>query len=107
MNVVLFGATGMIGAGVLIECLEDPDVHSVLSIGRRPTGRTHPKLRELVRADVSNFADVRDDLRGFDACFYCLGVSAAGMSEDNVHLVHSHIVAAQPYAREISDQAEE
>lgn len=80
MNVVLFGATGMVGGGVLIECLEDPRVDSVVSVGRRPCGVTHPKLREVIRSEVSELGDV-DDLADCDACFFCLGVSSAGMSE--------------------------
>lgn len=82
MNVIVFGATGMIGGGVLLECLDDARVRSVLTIGRRATGITHPKLREIVRSDLSDFSDVRSELQGYDACFYCLGVSAAGMSEE-------------------------
>lgn len=81
MNVVVFGATGMVGAGVLTECLEDPRVHSVLVVGRNPCGVAHPKLRELIRSDFLDYGDVRADLTGRDACFFCLGVSAAGMNE--------------------------
>src|SRR5215468_4654579 len=81
LKVILFGATGMVGQSVLGECLRNPAVESVLSIGRSPTGRADPKLRELVRKDL--FAvDVPDaELQGYDACFFCLGVSSAGMSE--------------------------
>jgi uncharacterized protein YbjT (DUF2867 family) len=76
MNVILFGATGMVGQGVLRECLRDDGVERVLAIGRGATGVTHPKLREL------KFADATDaELHGYDACFFCLGVSSAGMSE--------------------------
>jgi uncharacterized protein YbjT (DUF2867 family) len=79
VNVLLFGATGMIGQGVLRECLLDADVVRVVSIGRSASGVQHPKLREIVRADLFDYAGV--DLAGIDACFFCLGVSAAGMSE--------------------------
>ena len=79
MNVLLFGATGMIGQGVLRECLLDPDVARVVSVGRSATGIAHPKLVEIVRADLFDYAGV--DLAGIDACFFCLGVSAAGMTE--------------------------
>lgn len=82
MKVILFGATGMVGQGVLRECLRDDGVESVLAIGRRSTGVTHPKLREIVQQDLFDFAAVPDaDLQGYDACFFCLGVSSAGMSE--------------------------
>ncbi len=82
MNVVVFGATGMVGAGVLLECLEDARVASVLVVGRRPCGVRHAKVRELVREDFYDWRDVAPDLEGHDACFFCLGVSAAGMSEE-------------------------
>ena len=87
MNVVLFGATGMVGAGVLIECLVDPRVESVLAVGRRPCGVSHPKLRELIRSDLFDYADAAEDFLNLDACFFCLGVSAVGMSEADYHSV--------------------
>ena len=77
---LLFGATGMVGQGVLRECLRDDGIESVLVIGRSSTGIDHPKLRARIQADLFDFA-AADDLRGYDACFFCLGVSAAGMSE--------------------------
>lgn len=81
MRVILFGATGMIGQGVLRECLRDDQVTAVLVVGRAATGHEHPKLRELVRADVSDLEPVAGELDGYDACLFCLGVSAAGMKE--------------------------
>src|SRR6185436_11732043 len=81
MKVVLFGATGMIGQGVLRECLLDPEVTAVLSVARRTTGKTHAKLRELVHRDFLDFSSVANELSGYDACLFCLGVSSAGMSE--------------------------
>jgi uncharacterized protein YbjT (DUF2867 family) len=81
MNVVLFGATGMIGQGVLRECLLASDVNRVLTIGRTATGVQNAKLQELVQADMWSYASIEDQLRGFDACFFCLGVTSAGMSE--------------------------
>jgi uncharacterized protein YbjT (DUF2867 family) len=85
MKVILFGATGMVGSGVLIECLEDPRVHSVLAVGRRSCGVSHPKLRERIRVDLFEYGDARADLAGYEACFFCLGVSSAGMSETAYH----------------------
>ena len=82
MNVVLFGATGMIGQGVLRECLLDPDVMSVLSIVRRPTGQHDAKLRELVHENFFDFSSIEEQLIGRDACFFCLGISSTGMSEE-------------------------
>lgn len=81
MRVVVFGANGMVGGGVLRECLEDPDIESVLAVGRRACGLTHPKLRELIHADLFDLQSVSGELAGYDACFYCLGVSSAGMGE--------------------------
>lgn len=81
MRIILFGATGMVGQGVLRECLRDDGVEHVLSIGRRSVGRTHPKLSELIREDLFDFGVAGADLQGYGACFFCLGVSSAGLSE--------------------------
>jgi uncharacterized protein YbjT (DUF2867 family) len=81
VKVILFGATGMVGQGVLRECLLDPGVPAVLAIGRSATGQQHEKLREIVHADVSDLSGIEGRLSGYDACFFCLGVSAAGMNE--------------------------
>ena len=81
MRVLIFGATGMVGQGVLRECLLEPDVSLVQTIGRTATGLKHPKLRETVHADLLHYDAMEDQLGGFDACFFCLGVSSAGMSE--------------------------
>lgn len=82
MKVILFGATGMVGQAVLRECLRDQNVENVLVIGRSATGLTQPKLREILQKDLFDFSAVAEaDLRGYDACFFCLGVSAAGMNE--------------------------
>jgi uncharacterized protein YbjT (DUF2867 family) len=78
VKVLIFGATGMVGQGVLRECLEAPDVELVKTIGRAPTGQRHPKLRELVHAEMWQYDGIEDELSGFDACFFCIGVSAAG-----------------------------
>lgn len=82
MKVALFGATGMVGAGVLRECLKDDRVTEVLAVLRTPTGITHPKLRELTRTDFFDFRDARDAFRGAEACFFCLGVTAVGKTEE-------------------------
>jgi uncharacterized protein YbjT (DUF2867 family) len=82
MKIVLFGATGMIGQGVLRECLLNSDVERVLSIGRAKTGQQHPKLREIVHDNFVDFSSIESELSGYDACFFCLGVTSAGMSEE-------------------------
>jgi uncharacterized protein YbjT (DUF2867 family) len=81
VRVVLFGATGMVGQGVLRECLLDPDVESVVTVGRRANGQIHPKLRELVHKDLLDLAPLESELTGLDAAFFCLGVTSAGMTE--------------------------
>jgi|SRR5580704_822692 uncharacterized protein YbjT (DUF2867 family) len=81
MRVLLFGATGMVGYGVLRECLQDPDIQLVETVGRTATGGKHPKLREIVHKDLADVAPIESELSGFDACFFCLGVTAAGLDE--------------------------
>src|ERR1700691_35332 len=87
MKVLLFGATGMVGQGVLRECLLDADVDGVVSIGRGLTGQQHPKLRELPHDNFLDFSAIEDQLSGFDACFFCLGVSSAGLTEEQYERV--------------------
>jgi len=73
----------MVGQGVLRECLVDPEVEGVVTVGRSATGQQHPKLRELIHDDFFDFSSIENELSGFDACFFCLGVSSAGMSEES------------------------
>ena len=72
----------MVGEGVLLQCLNHPDVEQVLVINRRPGGVSHPKLREIIQRDFFDLAPIEQQLSGFDACFFCLGVSSVGMSKD-------------------------
>ncbi|MCY0989137.1 epimerase [Nannocystis sp. ILAH1] len=81
MKVLIFGATGMIGQGVLRESLIDPQIEQVTVVGRNPTGQRHPKLREVVHANMDDLGPIMPQLAGHDACFFCVGVSSAGMSE--------------------------
>jgi uncharacterized protein YbjT (DUF2867 family) len=81
MKVIITGATGMVGEGVLLECLENPAVERVLSVSRRPCGHTHPKLTECLVPDFRELAGVEPQLTGYDACFYCAGVSSVGLKE--------------------------
>jgi uncharacterized protein YbjT (DUF2867 family) len=95
MKVLLFGATGMVGQGVLRECLLDPRVELVETLGRTATGVQHPKLREVVHPDLWNYASIETELSGFDACFFCLGVSAGGMKEtDYARITYGITLAA-------------
>ncbi|MBX3232744.1 MAG: NAD-dependent epimerase/dehydratase family protein [Labilithrix sp.] len=82
MKVIITGATGYVGSGVLAECLRHPDVTSVLCVDRRPNERHEAKLKQLVVRDFMDLAAVKGELVGYDACFYCAGVSSVGMSEE-------------------------
>ena len=81
MKVVLFGATGMVGQGALRECVLDAEVEQVLTIVRRAIGPKDAKVRELVHADFLDYSIIEAELVGYDACFFCLGVSSAGLTE--------------------------
>jgi len=81
MKIILIGASGMVGAGTLREALNAPEVESVLSIGRRPCGVEHPKLRELLLPDLFDFSAVEDQLVGYDACIWAVGISSVGLDE--------------------------
>ena len=81
MKVILTGATGMVGEGVLLECLEDPRVERVQSVSRRACGRSHPKLRELLVPDFRQLEAFESQLSSYDACFYCAGISSVGLKE--------------------------
>lgn len=94
MRVLLFGATGMIGQGVLRECLLDPEVSAVQTVGRSATGAQHPKLQELVHRDLWRYQSVKGALTGFDACFFCLGVSSAGMQKEEYRRITYGITLA-------------
>jgi len=94
MKVILFGATGMVGQGVLRECLLDPSVESVVSIVRTATGQKHDKLRVIVQRDFLDFSAIAGDLTGFGACFFCLGISSVGMKEADYSRVTYEITTA-------------
>jgi uncharacterized protein YbjT (DUF2867 family) len=95
MRVLLFGATGMVGQGVQRECLLDPRVELVETLGRTAAGVLHRKVREIVHPDLWNYSAIERELSGVDACFFCLGVSAAGMEEaDYAHITYGITMAA-------------
>ncbi len=87
LKVIITGATGMVGEGVLLVCLENPAVSNVLIINRRPLGITHPKLKEIIHEDFHDLSPVAEHLAGYDACFFCLGVSSVGMKMDKYRKV--------------------
>lgn len=81
IKAIITGGSGMVGEGVLYECLENNDVEEILVIGRRSCGYTHPKLKEIVQPDMYNLSTIEDQLEGYDACFFCLGTSSVGKKE--------------------------
>lgn len=81
IRAIITGVTGMVGEGVLHECLNSPDVENVLIINRRPSGISHPKLTEILHKDFFDLSPIKEELRGFNACYFCLGVSSVGMKE--------------------------
>jgi hypothetical protein len=85
IKAIITGTTGMVGEGVLSECLEHPDVEKILVINRRSCGVTHPKLTEILHADFFNLAPVADQLKGYNACFFCLGVSSIGLKQEEYY----------------------
>jgi len=94
MRVIIFGATGMVGQGVLRECLVDAGIDRVLVVGRSPTGVRNAKLTEIIHDDFLDYAAIEPQLTGFDACFFCLGVSSIGMSEQRYrHLTYDLTLA--------------
>ena len=82
MKVIITGATGMVGEGVLLECLENPAVKQVLIVNRKQSPVRHPKLKELIVPDFMNLEKVEEQLTGYDACFYCAGISSVGVNEE-------------------------
>ena len=95
MKVIIFGATGMVGQGVLRECLLDDEISSLLTVGRTTTGIASPKLHEIQQVDLLDYGPIESRLAGFDACFFCLGISSAAMKEaDYERLTYGVTLAA-------------
>jgi uncharacterized protein YbjT (DUF2867 family) len=106
MKVILFGATGMVGQGVLRECLLDAEVESVLVVGRSSTGQRHPKLREILLDNFLDYSAIESQLAGYDACFFCLGVSSVGLSEERYrHLTYDITLAAASTLARLNPQS--
>jgi uncharacterized protein YbjT (DUF2867 family) len=103
MNVIIFGATGMVGQGVLRECLIDPGIERVLVVGRSPSGLRNTKLQEIIHDDFLDYRRIAPQLSGFEACFFCLGVSSIGMSEERYrHLTYDITLAAATRLAELN-----
>lgn len=94
MKLILFGATGMIGQGVLRECLLDPEVDLVATVGRTAAAAQHAKLRQIVHRDLRRYEAIESELAGFDACFFCLGISSTGVSAEEYERVTYGITVA-------------
>ena len=93
-KVIITGSTGMVGKGVLLECLESPKIEEVLIINRSTLGMEHPKLKEVLLADFSTVESIKDELESYDACFYCMGVSSVGMSEEQYTIITYDVTKA-------------
>jgi uncharacterized protein YbjT (DUF2867 family) len=105
MKVILFGASGMVGQGVLRECLRSAEVTKVLAVVRAPLEQKDPKLEELIQSDLADLAPVESKLSGYDACFFCLGVSSAGMSEEKYRkLTHDLTLSAASILSRLNPQ---
>lgn len=85
IRAIITGATGMVGEGVMHECLQSDDVEDVLIINRRPSGYTHPKLKEIIHENFFDLSAIEQQLKGYNACYFCLGVSSVGMSKDDYY----------------------
>lgn len=103
MKVAITGSTGMVGKGVLLECLDDDRVSEVLVINRSSLAMQHPKLKEVLLKDFANPTPIKDELKGYDAVYYCLGVSAGGMSEaDYKHITYDYALALGKVFKEVN-----
>ena len=85
INAIITGTTGMVGKAILLECLEHPSVNSILVINRKSIGLKHPKLKEIIHSDFFDLSPIQHELKGYNACFFCLGVSAMGLNEAQYH----------------------
>lgn len=82
MKVIVTGSTGMVGKGVLLECLDDSSIEQILVVNRSPIGLNHPKLKEILHTDFTDFSQIQSEFETYDACFHCMGVSSAGISDE-------------------------
>jgi putative NADH-flavin reductase len=95
IKAIITGATGMVGEGILIECLNSPDVEQVLIINRKPSGFSHPKLKEIIHGNFFDLSPVASQLTGYNACYFCLGVSSVGMKEpEYTHVTYDLTMSA-------------
>ncbi len=106
MKVILTGASGMIGKGVLYECIDHPKITEIISIGRSELDVENPKLKHLIHSDFSDYSDIKDQLKGAAACYLCMGVSAAGMTEEKyTTITHEYTLALAKTVYELNPEA--
>lgn len=104
-RVMIFGATGTVGAGTLLECLDHPEIDEVICVLRRPNGREHPKLREVIHDDFMDFSSIAAEFGNIDGCFWAIGVPSSGRSEEEyTRITHDYTFAAAEVLREQSPQ---
>lgn len=105
LNVILFGATGMVGSGVLLECLKHPAVKSITSISRRSAGRVDGKFKEIIHTDFLDYSSIKDSLKGHNVCFYCLGISQTQVkTKEEYHTItYEYTMAAARAISEVND----
>lgn len=103
IRAIITGATGMVGEGVLLECLQRNEVEEVLIVNRRPGGFNHPKLKEIILKDFFDLTSLQGQLKGYNACYFCLGVSSVGMKEDDYR--HFTYDLTMSFAREVLKQS--
>ena len=104
LKVIIFGSTGMVGKGVLYECIDSQDVELILLVNRSSLGINSPKVKEILHDDFTNFSSLENTLRGYDACYFSLGVSAAGMKEKNYRTItYGFTLAAASILRKLND----
>ena len=105
MNVLITGTTGMVGQGVLLECLDHPKSEKVISLGRSKLNIQHPKLQHIIHEDFEDYSDIRDQLANIDACYLCMGISAAGLSEEKYHkITHDYTLALAKTLLELNSE---
>lgn len=103
MKVIITGASGMVGKGVLLESLDHNEVTDVLSLGRSKLDLTHPKLKQLIHADFSDYSAIKSQLEGYDACFFCMGISAAGLNEEQyTEITYNYTLALAKTIRQLN-----
>ena len=99
LRVIITGSTGMVGKGVLLECIESPEVESILLVNRNPIDVKHPKVKEVIVKDFGNLESIWEYLKGYNACFYCLGVTSVGTSEEEyTRIMHDYTIV---FAKEV------